>query len=169
MKLKSANFMKKLILLVVILTAGLNSYGQIDSTVCNDLEKTFDEFTNTVYYSALVGKNRPTFVHKSIHEKKTTYTLTFNVYGSTLNVGKKGLIILMENGEKLNFPEAKIDVEAGKNGWDYSASVELSVLQVIYLAKNKISKYRLFIYDGFYDDKESAKLSSTIYCLFKKN
>ena len=50
--------------------------------------------------------------------KRIWLVVYFTLYanGSTLNVGEKGVIMLLDNGDRITRPEAKIDVDAQENG-----------------------------------------------------
>lgn len=93
--------------------------------------------------------------------------MSINELGSTINVGIKGLTLLLENGKKIERPNADIDakVNKGGSGYLYSAFIELTKEEIDLLINNPITDNRLYIYDG--QIKNGAKLSEYLKCLTK--
>ena len=76
--------------------------------------------------------------------KSNTY-MSVNELGSTINVGKKGLILLLENGKKIELPNAEIHakVHKGRRGYVYSAFIELIKEDIDLIINNPITDNRL--------------------------
>ncbi|MDA0175910.1 hypothetical protein OOZ35_00220 [Mesoflavibacter profundi] len=108
---------------------------------CNKITTKTDKFTgDTTSRSPILDKVSFTKSNDDIYLKLTTY-------GSTANVNKKGVIILLDNGKKIEKPEEKIDVDVDKYGYRYSAFIRLNNEDIELLSNNEITDYRLYIYD----------------------
>lgn len=134
-----------------------------DDFYCKSIETTTDKFdgksTSRSEYSEGIAfikitKDNSSYIYMSVNE-----------IGSTINVGKKGLILLLENGNKIDRPNADIDVKVnnGGNGYVYSAFIELTEAEIKLIVENKITDNRLYIYDG--EIKNGVKLSEYLKCL----
>lgn len=131
---------------------------------CKDIETTTDKFNGETTASSdysegikflKITKNGSSKIYMAINES-----------GSTLNVGEKGLILLLENGNKIERPNAKIDVDTGSGrNYVYSAFIELTKKEIDLIINNPITDDRLYIYDG--EIKNGAKLSEYLKCLTK--
>lgn len=132
---------------------------------CRDIEKETDKFTNDITHRSpyIEGVS----VIKSIKGDKARIYLAVNEIGSTLNVGKKGLILLLEGGQKIDKPDADLDVKVNKggSGYVYSAFVELTLSDISLLTKYSITDNRLYVYDGTINN--GAKIKEYIKCLTK--
>lgn len=128
---------------------------------CNDIKTTSDKFTG--------DETKTTDFSEGICFMKVTKGNVSNIYlkinetGSTLNLGKKGLTLLLENNKRLERPETKIDVKLSGKNYVYSAFIELSNEEVNLLIENPITDDRLYIYDG--EIKNGNKLSEYLKCL----
>lgn len=132
---------------------------------CKKIETTTDKFDGKItsrsdYSEGIsfikINKNGISQIYMSINE-----------IGSTLNVGKNGLILLLKNGNKIERPNADIDakVNKGGNGYIYSSFIELTQEEIDLIINNPITDNRLYIYDG--EIKNGAKLSEYLKCLTK--
>lgn len=130
---------------------------------CKDIETTTDKFSGETSASANYSDGIK-FI-KSTKDGVSKIYMAINQPGSTLNVGKKGLILLLENGKKIERPNAKIDVDAKGRNYVYSAFIELTKPEIDLLIENPITDNRLYIYDG--EIKNGAKLSEYLKCLTK--
>ncbi len=132
---------------------------------CKDVKTTIDKFTGetNIRSNSIDGIS----FSKSIKENLTKTYMSINVAGSTLNIEKTGLIILLENGFKIERPGQKINVAVGSKGtsYTYSASIELSSKEIELLLENKITDVRLYIYDS--SIKKSDILISYLECINK--
>lgn len=131
---------------------------------CKNIQQNTDKFTgeikSTTDYSEGIS-----FI-KVVKDKTTKIYISVNEAGSTVNVGKKGLILLLENNKRIEKPEAPIDVKVNSSGgYTYSAFVELNVNDLALLKENKITDDRLYVYDGTI--KNGEKLKEYVKCLTK--
>ena len=153
--------MKKLILLLLLVP--LVSFGQskkelkvINKAVTEITEET-DKFDgSTTWRSPFFGKGlaattakRVVFIKIKSDGKITTY-LRLKTYGSTLNIGEKGFILLFQDGTKLEKPNAKVDAESdsGTAYWEYSTFTPISDEELEMFATKKVDSFRLYIYEG---------------------
>lgn len=130
---------------------------------CKDIKTTTDKFNGEVT-SRSDYSDGISFI-KVTKDKISNIYMAINESGQTLNVGKKGLILLLENGKKIERPNAKIDVKAERSNYVYSAFIELSKAEIALIIKNKITDDKLYIYDG--EIKNGDILSQYLKCLTK--
>lgn len=132
---------------------------------CKGIEQTTDKFTGEIKTTTDYSEGI-CFVKVEKDKKRKLY-LAINETGATLNVGQKGLILLLENNKRIDKPEATIDVKpsSSSSGYIYSAFVELSDADLNLLITNRITDNRLFIYDGTIRNGE--KLKEILKCLIK--
>lgn len=130
---------------------------------CKDIETTTDKFTNDITSSS--GYSEGISFIKVTKNGSSKIYLAINEPGSTLNVGKKGLILLLENEKKIERPNAEIDVKISSSNYVYSAFIELTKAEIDLIIKNPLIANRLYIYDG--EIKFGAKLSEYLKCLTK--
>lgn len=129
---------------------------------CKDIETTTDKFSGETTASSDYSEGIKFL--KIIKNGSSKIYMAINESGSTLNVGEKGLILLLENGNKIERPNAKIDVDTGSGrNYVYSAFIELTKKEIDLITKNPITDDRLYIYDG--EVKYGAKLSEYLKCL----
>lgn len=104
---------------------------------------------------------------KTIKGKETNIYLSINETGSTLNVGKTGLILLLEGGHRIDKPDAKIDAEVNTagGGYVYKAFVLLTKEDLDLLSKYSITDDRLYIYEGTI--LKGNKIKEYVKCLIK--
>lgn len=132
---------------------------------CKDIETTTDKFSGEITESSDYSEGIK-FI-KSTKDGVSKIYMAINEPGSTLNVGKKGLILLLENGKKIERPNADIDAKVNTSGknYVYSAFIELTKAEIDLIINNPITDDRLYIYDG--EIKNGAKLSEYLKCLTK--
>ena len=94
--------------------------------------------------------------------------MRISVYGSTVNIGKTGAIILLSNGVKIEKPEAKINVEVSKysEGYDYSTFFVLTEDDIAKMRDNKITDVRLYVYDAWIEN--GVKIGEYLKCIIEK-
>ncbi|WP_145993542.1 hypothetical protein [Tenacibaculum dicentrarchi] len=132
---------------------------------CKKIKTTTDKFdgktTSRTDYSEGVS-----FI-KITKDNSSKIYMSINEIGSTLNVGKKGLILLLENGKKINRPNAKLNtrINKGGRGYIYSAFIKLTQEEIKLIIENKITDNRLYIYDG--EIKNGEKFGEYLKCLNK--
>ncbi len=132
---------------------------------CKDIETTTDKFSGET--SASSNYSDGIRFIKTTKDGVSKIYMAMNQPGATLNVGKKGLILLLENGKKIERPNADIDAKVNTSGknYVYSAFIELTKAEIELLIENPITDKRLYIYDG--EIKNGAKLSEYLKCLTK--
>lgn len=131
---------------------------------CQEITETNDKFTGDKRFNTEYSEG-VSFV-KVVKNNVTKIYITINEQGSTLNVGKKGLILLLSNSKKIEKPEASITAEVNKyGGYTYSTFVELTKEDLQLLSENVITDNRLYIYDGTI--KNGNKLKEYVKCLIK--
>lgn len=134
---------------------------------CSQIERIKDEFTNELKFytpSMMDGEISPVSIVKVIDKGKSVYYLSLNTIGSSVNVSKKGVIILFEDGTKWTRNE-KIDVDAGSDGFEYSAFITLSPTDLTTFSTKKIKKFRLYVYDQEVNSKNAERFKMFTGCI----
>jgi hypothetical protein len=133
---------------------------------CKDIEESKDKFTGEITYSS--PTDYITFSKVKSDNETNTYMSIREVVGSTLNTNETGVIILFDNGSKLERPDAEIDVEVSnyRDRWDYSAFFNLSDSDIKLLSENIITDVRLYIYDSTIAN--GKKLADYMKCISKR-
>lgn len=135
---------------------------------CADITTETDKFTGEIRSTSPYSEG-VSFIKVNKDGKIKIY-LAINETGSTVAVGKTGLILLLENGKKIEKPSAPITVKVnsgytGAKGYVFSAFEELNTEDIKLLSENAITDNRLYIYDGTI--KNGKKLQSYLNCLNK--
>jgi hypothetical protein len=134
--------------------------------LCKDIETRVDKFDGrTTFYSPMVDGISFTKVKG---DTDRTY-LSMTTQSSTVNVNVKGVIILLQNGDKINLPDEEIDtkVHSGRGGgFDYTAFIALTDEQIEQLKAQAITDFRLYIYDKTV--KEQNKVMDYLKCIAEK-
>lgn len=132
---------------------------------CDKISTEKDKFTGETTYTTDFADG-VSFV-KVVKNNVSKLYMQVNTSGSTLNVGKQGLIVLLNNGGKIQKPTAKIKVDktSSGGGYVYSTFVELNKNDITILKQHLITATRLYIYDN--DVEEGAKLKDMLKCLTK--
>jgi hypothetical protein len=140
------------------------------SILCNQIDRTVDEFTNEVQISTPYSLNSgdDVMLLKYIKNGKTIYYLSLETNGSTLNYATKGVSILFEDGTKFSKPTAAIDVDVADYGYKYSAFITLTLLEAQTFTKKRIKKFRLYIYDGEVSSQAAEKFTIYSKCVIDK-
>ena len=140
--------MKSLILNVFIVLS-MNTYAQtFDCTkiITSRVDKISGELTKTSSYYPFKGVyaqiQSPVGYMRVTKDGDTTTYISVSVVGSTLNVGEKGVILLLSNGVKIERPDAKIDYNSDTYGWKYSAFFALNQDEIELLKNNE--KIKIF-------------------------
>ena len=129
---------------------------------CKEIETKIDKFTSITSY------NSPIKEHVSfIKEKGITYIYLLS-HGKTPTVGGTGIIVLLDDGSKIENKEAKIDVKyTGDGYYDYSTLFSLKDDEIKKLSENQITDYRLYIYEFQIDKGKGWILKEYLKCLNK--
>ena len=152
--------MKKIILLTGIILS-----FQVKSQNC-DIQKTADKFDGSITYKAEFAKWA--CFSKVIKGSDTTYYAYFSTEGTTANYYKKGVIILLSNGSKIEKPNAEVDCKfrAGVM-YDYTSFFTLTKDDMKILSTNRITDWRLYVTERGLGEKRGEKLKETLICLIK--
>lgn len=135
----------------------------------NHTQKTIDKFTNNICISSYIDRNL--FIMKSIIDKDTSYYLALNSYSSELFVGKKGVIVLFADGDKLQLLDEKIKVEVNKykkregEDYKYHCFVTISKEDIKIFIKKTISDYRLYILDSNILPSDGEEFRRLVKCV----
>lgn len=132
-------------------------------SICSKISIDVDDFTDEKRIRT--PYNGDVSITKIISNNQEIVYLSLNASGSTINVGEKGVIILMEDGSKLNFPDEKIDSKVGKYGYDYSAFIRIDDETLSKLTNVPIDKWRLYIYDKDLGETEAELFRIQIGCI----
>lgn len=104
-------------------------------------------------------------------EGETIIYLTVGVYGETLNVGEKGVSLLLSNGDIYELTEKEVDVDANslnnEADWIYSSFIKLKPEDIELFINNPIVSAKLYIYDKNFTALESLKFIADLNCLTK--
>ena len=138
--------MKKLLLILLCLP--FIGFGQTSEDDCQSVIKKLDKFNDIItYYSPPELPISFTKIIDNENNNERIY-LSISVIGFTVNAFIKGVKVLLDNGEKLSWPEAKIDSRVTDNAeFEYSCFIEISKQEIELLTKNLITDVRLYVYD----------------------
>ena len=151
--------MKKVFVLIIVLIS-TQSYSQGPCSITKKVDKFEDEVKYSTRFNKLIRGL------KYVEGEEVSFYLSLTCYGSTLNVREQGVKILLENGQKLNFPDIEIDVELSESGnYEYSAFIPLNDENVKVLAESRITNYKLYIYEWEPDRKVTEDFIIDLKCL----
>jgi hypothetical protein len=134
---------------------------------CLKIEKEKDEFTNELKFSSPLMNGRQISaitIYKHINNGKAVYYLSLRTNGSTLTLNGTGVIILFQDGTKWT-KASKIDVDAGSNGFDYSAFITLTPTDITTFSTKEIKKFRLYIYDKEVNSSDANRFRLYTECV----
>ena len=150
----------------------LSSQIKIDiNTLCSKIENQKDDFTDNISINSPIIESREIasmILYKHIMSGKITYALSLQTSGVTVNVGQTGVIILFDDGTKMNKTTIEFDVDADEKGYKYSAYVPLTETEVKSLTTKKIKKFRLYIYDEELNQTFAEKFTYYVKCVMEK-
>lgn len=158
--------MKKLLLITFTLSV-LQLYCQTDS-ICKGVMKVYDKFEDKTSY-----KSEPHYFirfMKIIKGVDTVYGLHLEASGRTVSVGKKGVIILLSDSTKMEFPNTDINVNYNSfmDNYTYTATIVLKKPDIERLIKSYITDFRLYIYEGTNNAKLGIIAMGHLQCLLLK-
>ena len=139
--------MKKLLLILLCLP--FIGFGQDNADdYCRCISKEIDKFDDIITYRSPFSSS---ISFTKIIDKNTNSESTYiyiSVVGYTVNTSIKGVKILLENNQKLSWPEADVDVDVNYNAeYVYSSFIKLNKNEISKLKENHITDVRLYIYD----------------------
>ena len=132
---------------------------------CKDIFFSVDKFSGEISYSTPHG---PIEFYKIIKGNSARTQISLKVYGNQLVLNTKCVYILLENGFRIEKPDVKVNVSAVKcaAGYMYSAFFDLNENDIKLLTANKITDYRLYIYDDVVST--GNKLMEYLKCIASK-
>ena len=149
--------MKKLILSALLFSSVSFCQEVKNDSISNTLENYFSSedkfngektyyspFTENISITRIVGK-------KGI----ASQFIKIDVKGSTLNYRCKGLLILFENGLKINRPNEIVDTDYS-DGFSYGVWFKPTSKEISLFKKYKITDVRLYIYDAHISDYDAT-------------
>lgn len=138
--------MKKITVLL-FLVAPLFLFAQSDSKNCK-FRKSIDKFTDDTTFASMIG---PQFYMRKVFRKDGSVSnyCFFKTVGNVPTYKGNSIILILESGEKLELP-ASVDVGVASTGrnYQYTAMVDINDEMVLRLSKDKITDYRIYIFDS---------------------
>lgn len=135
---------------------------------CGSIEQTTNKFEDdTTYRTQKV--NGFSLLKKKNGERSAIY-LVKEVYNPVLYNGDKDFVLLLENRNKIERKEVKMDVRDMRTryGYVYSASIMLTDNEISLLLQNAITDYSLQVFEGTVNDNEGKLLIELLKCLTTK-
>ena len=137
---------------------------------CDDFTYTEDKFSNLRVYTSKPTDGFTISVGFRVvdGEKYTAFHLHKNTIGRSCEVGKKGFIMLLENGDKIEKPDAEIEVNVNPTGsaYVYSVDIPLTDEDLQKLSQYRITDTKTYIFTSQIDEGE--KIMHYIKCAMKK-
>lgn len=131
-----------------------------DDYWCKLLENTSDKFTGKTMIRTTSSE------YLSLWKDNDGIYLYLKAPGSTLNIGKKDVIILLADGSKIENSNHLIEASVDKySGYNYSVLIKLNQSDIEKLKKSYITDYRLFIYD--FQPHEPLFIQKEFNCILK--
>jgi hypothetical protein len=143
------------------------SLGQgANEKLCKRIMVEVDKFEGDTTYISQIHR---VFIDPLFYIKKNGVTMIYLKFnGSTANVGKKGAILLLKDGNKIKRPDASIDCTAnipGGPGFVYTTLFRPTVEEIKMLSSSSVTSVRLYIYDLNYNEKRQMKQMEYLRCL----
>ncbi len=121
----------------------LNFEGFPDDFYCNQIIIENDKFDGSN------KKYSPLLEDVSFMKTNGQIYLSLKTTGSTPVVNSKGVIILLSNKQKINKPNAKVNVEVNNRGkYEYSSFITLTKTDIDLLSKYDITDFKLYIFEN---------------------
>lgn len=154
---------KKLTLALLLMISTLVAFSQSNDSICAKIETKIDKFNGDTMSITPFGGGI------SFCKFKGDVYITLNCPGSTLNVGKKGLYLLLENNIHINIEEANIEAKVNDyGGYYYTTLTALTDDNIKLLRDNLITDVKLFIYDRSVNVKGATLAREYLKCLVSK-
>ena len=135
-----------------------------DEYYCKNIIEDEDKFSGVKSYTKRV---RNVKILKT--SKDGMYLTALSMHQISYQVkSKNGVILLLENGEKIEKPNAYVEVDVhnpgGGHPYIHRTSIKLTDAEVSLLSKNKITDYRIGYVDGAISSTDALTLMKTIRC-----
>lgn len=131
---------------------------------CDKIEVEKDKFTKKTTYITDTRDGISFF--KFTSGSTSNFYISANSAQSSLNTGKKGLFILLENGIKIQKPNAKVKVDVYGTDYVYNVFEQLNKNDISLLKKYKITNVRIYTYDE--EVNSGVILKDMFKCLIQK-
>jgi len=141
-----------------------------DYDFCSEIIKRGDEFTDEIFHTGRIKSTLGNYqiITKSVKNGVENIYLSLTVPGRTVNVMKKGVILLLDDKTKINLPGVDVECNvSSKGGYEYYSFIELTKEQIEILKVKEIDKIRLYIYDSDLNGSTSYKLKEYLNCLIE--
>lgn len=150
-----------------LLALGIFALSPLFSQVSKNLDSLYfsemmsrrvvDEFTGEIRIDCPVLGNPQNTIHliKNISAGRAVYFMRLMTHGSSVVVDGTGVILLFSDGSKITKPSVEIDVDVSDNGYEYTAFFLVNLTDLKTLASKDLKKYRLYIFDGVVNEKDS--------------
>jgi hypothetical protein len=153
--------MKKILFLLAMVSFLVTgSYAQTGNEkkikkLKKEIVKKIDRFDDSTTFWSSFKRTSIGWCKHFDKDSKGAIFLRLQTYGETLDIGKKGVYILFEDGTKWN-KEWKIDTDEGVGRWwGYKALVLLDYDEVEIFANKKISAFKLYTHEENLSEKEA--------------
>jgi hypothetical protein len=148
---------------------------------CSEFTQVVDKFENTITTSPK-GKGGIWF-KKVEYVDKSIIHLECSSWGNTLKIGDRGAAFIFENGDKYDFPDAVVVVEAVSEEWNklcaafdiptykwrYKVFIQMSDEEINLFAKSHITDSKLATHIYEYDPLYSEEYRQQLICLINDN
>jgi len=158
--------MKKTIALFVL---GLFLSTSLISQEC-DINKEYDQFRGTTRYFTNYVKWMS--FAKVITGKDTLFFLSMWTQSTVPNYHSKGVIVLFQDGSKIEKPEEKIDCKIGAVSqygtiYNYATTILLTEKEVEQFKTKLATGFQLFLPERTWGEKKAVKIQESFNCLLK--
>ena len=144
--------MKKLLTFVAVLLATIvtaQEYSKKELKAINagveSIKKSYDEFDDKTDWDSPILKNIA-FYKTKYKDGMIRMYVRLSTEGVTLNMGKKGLTVIFEDGSRFERPNAEIKADSGAGSmWDYRAFESINEEELSLFATKKVKAYKLYI------------------------
>lgn len=136
---------------------------------CTELRSESDEFTSTHSVSSPMGDD-VVFTRK-VKDGRTYFLMSLKASSSSLTaMGKTGAIVLFNDGDKIEFKEAEMDVLRTSLAGHYNilTTVILDRSMIEKLTMKQIKGFRLYMDDKMLTNFESLRYMDLIKCITKE-
>lgn len=146
-----------------------NSNAQSDSTgntPCSMVEKRVDKFDGKTTWNTPLAE-AVSFL-KVLRNKDTSLMLMLRCKGASLSVGKKGVVVLLKDGTKLQYPNTSVKASVSSDSeWTYSCMILINKEDKSKILNSKITDFRLYVYDYGLSETEQENTSERLLCVLK--
>jgi hypothetical protein len=137
----------------------------------SEITKEFDKFTGATTYRTPFFSKGAVSIEESVaftkiikQDSTTSFFIYLTAPGLTPAVNVKGAIVLFTNGQRLDYPDSKVDVDvrSGASGsyYLYSTFIAVDEATIRLFADNTVDGIRLYIFDSNIRKKELERIST---------